>query len=67
MKYIYYITYFLKKEYAFGAGSVQVSRNKEIESMEELQEIQEIIKKECNVDEITIMNYKLLRKEREEE
>lgn len=67
MKYIYFITYFLKKEYGFGFGNVQVSKNKEIETIEELQEIQEIIKKDCNVDEITIINYKLLRKEREEE
>lgn len=64
MKYIYFITYFLKNKCGFGAGNAQVSRNKEIDSFEETIEIAEIIKSESNVDEVTIINYKLLRKEK---
>ena len=67
MKYIYFITYFLKQGYGFGLGNAQVIRNKKIENIEELQEIEEIIKKDCNVNDATIINYKLLRKEGGEE
>lgn len=67
MKYIYFIAYFQKRGYDEGTGSIEVTRNKKIESIEELREIEKFIKKECNLYDILIINYKLLRKEREEE
>lgn len=67
MKYIYFIVYSQKRGYDVGTGSIEVTRNKEIESIEELRELEKFIKKECNLNEVLIINYKLLRKEREEE
>ena len=67
MKYIYFIAYLQKRGYDEGTGSIEVTRNKKIESIEELRELEKFIKKECNLNDILIINYKLLRKEREEE
>lgn len=67
MKYIYFIAYSQKRGYDMGKASTELTRNKKIESIEELREIEKFIKKECNLNDILIINYKLLRKEREEE
>ena len=67
MKYIYFIAYYQRRGYDTGTGSIEVTRNKKIESIEELREIEKFIKKECNLYDILIINYKLLRKEREKE
>lgn len=67
MKYIYFIAYCQRRGYDEGTGSIEVTRNKKIETIEELREIEKFIKKECNLDGILIINYKLLRKEGEKE
>ena len=67
MKYIYFIAYFQKRGYDEGTGSIEVTRNKKIESIEELRELEKFIKKECNLNKVLIINYKLLRKEGEKE
>lgn len=33
MKYIYFITYFLKQGYGFGLGNAQVIRNKKLKTL----------------------------------
>lgn len=63
MKYIYYITYLFKQKYGFGTGMVQLIRNKEIDRFEEIIEIKENIENKNNIEAVTIINYKLLRKE----
>jgi hypothetical protein len=67
MKYIYFIVYFQKRGYDEGTGSIEVARNKKIKSIEELRELEKFIKKECNLNKVLIINYKLLRKEGGEE
>lgn len=67
MKYIYFIVYFQERGYDEGTGSIEVTRNKKIETIEELRELEKFIKKECNLNKVLIINYKLLRKEGEKE
>lgn len=45
MKYIYFIAYCQRRGYDTGTGSIEVTRNKKIESIEELREIEKFIKK----------------------
>ncbi len=60
MKYIYFIAYFMKTKNGFGFGNVNITRNKKINNIEEIRDIEEIIKDDCKLETVSIMNYKLL-------
>lgn len=59
--YNYFISYNYKGSLGSGFGCCSVNTNKKIESFEHLEDISEEIKKESKVEQVIILNYKLLK------
>ncbi len=56
----YFIVYFHKGKTGFGVGQCETTTLKEINKLEDIQEIEENIKEENNFEEVVILNYKKL-------
>ncbi len=61
----YFISYFFTtKEFNFGFGNCNNSRNKPIKTINDIQEIEKLIQKNCGLKEVNIMSYKILNCEK---
>lgn len=54
----YFIAYFHKGNKSFGVGNSEITSKKEIINFEDIQEIEQKIKKDNNFEEVIILNYK---------
>ena len=64
MKYIYFVSYVFQKINCHGFSSAQASREKRINSIDDISDICKKIEISCNYQQVTIINYKLLRIEK---
>ena len=56
----------IKNNLNFGFGNIEFNVSEEILDFDDINQISEIIKEEENFEEVVILNYKKLSKEREE-
>lgn len=57
----YFISYFFTtKEFNFGIGNCNNSRNKPIKTIEDIQELEKLIQENFGLKEVKIMSYKIL-------
>lgn len=61
----YFIAYFHKGNKSFGVGNSEITSKKEIINFEDIQEIEQKIKKDNNFEEVIILNYKKIKQKEE--
>lgn len=61
--YKYFVSYNYAKENGFGFGRFELTRNKKIKSVDDIFEVEKLLKeKNKDFNTIIILNYKLLKK-----